>query len=169
MSEADEIRKLTDYFRTLGASNPEQWAESEIKEGIPQYARFVFLKTAWNAVISEGNDTWIDNAIKQSEREPNDPCSGAGVALKRMLAAGISRQDITSLVRVMQYETLFALCYQLDDSSVAEYPAETLPQVHWALMQVTEEGEHVGEIGGLHESVLELDPTEREMRPKSQT
>jgi hypothetical protein len=166
MPEADDVRKLTDHFKALGANNPEQWAESQVKEGIPQYARFVFLKTAWNAVVSEGSDHWIDNLIKQYERKPNDPCSGAGAALKRMLAAGISRQDITDIVRVMQSETLFALCYQLSDSSAVEYPSDALPQVHWALTQVTEEGEHIAEISSLHESVLSLDPTGREMRPR---
>lgn len=167
MPQSDDLRKLTEQFKAFGASNPEQWAESEVKEGIPQYARFVFLKAAWNAVVSEGSDHWIDNVIRQSERKPNGPCSGAGTALKRMLAAGISRQDITDLVRAMQYETLFGLCYQLSDSGVVEYPSDSLPQVHWSLTQVTEEGERIGEISGLHENVLSLDPTGREMRPRN--
>jgi hypothetical protein len=37
----------------------------------------------------------------------------------------------------------------------------------WVLAQVDEDGDLIGPIGGLHESVLETDPTGREMRPRS--
>ncbi len=38
--------------------------------------------------------------------------------------------------------------------------------VAWALAQVDDAGNVLGGIGGLHESVLETDPTGREMRPR---
>jgi hypothetical protein len=83
-----------------------------------------------------------------------------------MLAAGISRQDIIDVVRAMQYQTLFDLCYQLSDSSSAVYPSAGLPRADWGSMQVDEEGQPRGTIESLHESVLRLDPTGREMRPR---
>jgi hypothetical protein len=36
----------------------------------------------------------------------------------------------------------------------------------WALVQIGDDGDVLGNIGGLHESVLETDPTGREMRPR---
>jgi hypothetical protein len=35
----------------------------------------------------------------------------------------------------------------------------------WQLMRTNDDGDCLGPIGGLHESVLETDPTGREMRP----
>lgn len=41
---AMDQKELTALFRRLGASNPDEWAHSEITEGIPQLARCVFLR-----------------------------------------------------------------------------------------------------------------------------
>ncbi len=38
--------ELTELFARLGARDPEKWARSQIKEGIPQLARFLFLRQA---------------------------------------------------------------------------------------------------------------------------
>jgi hypothetical protein len=35
-----DLLRLTEQFRAFGASDPEGWAESQVEEGIPQYARF---------------------------------------------------------------------------------------------------------------------------------
>ena len=43
-------------------------------------------------------------------REPDAPCAGIGPALQRLLAEGVNPQDLTDVVRVMQYELLFGLC-----------------------------------------------------------
>jgi len=167
MNQDEKIKELTARFKTLGLTNPEMWAESELKERIPQYARAVFLKTAWNAVVPEDNDSWIDGRIKSFERDPTGPCAGAGRAIRRMLSLGVSREDITDLVRAMQYEVLHSLCYQLSDPSVVEYTSKTLPQIEWALMRLDKSGNPLNPIDGLHESVLSLDPTGREMRPRN--
>jgi hypothetical protein len=62
------IAKLTDVFRRLGADDPKGWAASEIEEGIPQLATFLFLKTAWRYIVSENDTTWIETAIETSSR-----------------------------------------------------------------------------------------------------
>jgi hypothetical protein len=83
-----------------------------------------------------------------------------------MLAAGASREDIAEIVRVMQWELLFALTYLLSDSGKVQYPSKKLPRVRWALFEVDENDEPLHTIPGLHESVLGTDPSGREMRPK---
>jgi hypothetical protein len=83
-----------------------------------------------------------------------------------MIAAGVSRQDIAEIVRVMQWQVLAGLAYQLSDPGVVEYPSEELPQVNWTLFEVDEDGEPLHPIDLLHESVLDTDPSGREMRPK---
>jgi hypothetical protein len=56
------------------------------------------------------------------------------------------------------------MCYQLEDPSIEE---PELNQVAWGLFEVDDEGNAGRSIHGLHESVLETDPTGREMRPKN--
>jgi hypothetical protein len=169
MTEAEEIRKLADQFRALGANNPEGWARSQVQEGIPQYSRFVFLRQMWRSVTPEGDTAWIEASIARCDRRPRDPGASVGPILKRMLAAGLSREDISEFARVMQWETLADIAYQLDDSGIVSYPSETTPPVHWALCEVTEDGEVKHIIDAIHESVLDVEPSGREMRPKGVT
>jgi len=62
----------------------------------------------------------------------------------------------------MQWRLLFGLCQLLDDPGNIESEAG---DIAWRLFQV-DEGDHpIAMMGGLAESVLETDPTGREMRP----
>ena len=58
-----EKSRLADIFRRLGADDPVGWARSQVDEGIPQLARFAFLKDAWAHVLDEDDATWIDREI----------------------------------------------------------------------------------------------------------
>jgi len=169
MAKEQEIQKLTEHFRALGASDPESLARSQIEEGIPQYARLVFLRQAWQSVIADGDTSWIEPQIQQAERRPRQPGAGIGPALKRMLAAGVTREDIAEVVRVMQWGVLARIAYQLEDPGVVEYSSEETPRVSWTLFEVDNDGQPLHPINGLHESVLDTDPTGREMRPKGVT
>ena len=169
MPDEQKIQEWTEHFRALGAYDPESWARSQVEEGIPQYARFVFLRQAWQSAVADGDTSWIDPQIQRAERRPRDPGAGIGPALKRMFAAGASREDITEVVRVMQWSVLADIAYQLADPGVVEYPSEEMPQVNWGLFEVDEGGQPLHPIDGLHESVLDTDPTGREMRPKGVT
>jgi hypothetical protein len=83
-----------------------------------------------------------------------------------MLDAGASRDDIAEVVRVMQWEVLAGLAYQLADPGVVDYPSDDLPPVNWGLFELDDDGEPLRPIDGLHESVLDTDPSGREMRPR---
>jgi hypothetical protein len=63
MSREQDIQEPADHFRALGADEPESWARSQVEEGIPQYARFVFLRQAWTNVIPDGDTSWIGPLI----------------------------------------------------------------------------------------------------------
>jgi hypothetical protein len=78
-----------------------------------------------------------------------------------MLAKGVRRRAIVDLVRVFQYSALYHACSILDGSHV-----EDVPITDWTLHQVDEEGKDVAIIQGLHEVLLGMDPTGREMRPR---
>jgi hypothetical protein len=57
-------KTLTDLFRKLGARDPEPWAASLTAEGIPQVARFPFLRGAWRNVVPEEDTTWLQSYIE---------------------------------------------------------------------------------------------------------
>lgn len=162
MSEVEELTKL---FRKLGADDPESWASSQVNEGINQLGRFVFLREAWALVISEDDHRWIDGEIKASELSPEAPTSGTGKALKNVIDKGCDKQDISDAVRGMQYELLFRLCYLLECPDELE---QELGEFSWGLMQLDSDGQPIAYIQALHESVLGMDPTGREMRPRTE-
>jgi hypothetical protein len=156
--------RLTHLFKIAGATDPHVWAKSEIDEGIPQLARFLFLRQAWRLVVADGDVSWIDREIQRSKQQPDVPGAGLGHALSRLLSSGANREDLTELVRTAQWQLLHGMCYQLEDPSIEE---SELDHVAWGLFEVDEEGRAGRPIHGLHESVLETDPTGREMRPKN--
>ena len=159
----DSVAKLSSLFRKLGAANPEQWAASQLEEDIPQLHRYLLQRQAWRQILAEDDQDWIDAYIRHSESRPSDPYSGIGPALKRCLDKGAAPEDLTEIVRVMQAELLFGIAYLLEDPDIRDPDVDDLC---WALFAIDEDGQPLAQIGGLHESVLETDPTGREMRPK---
>jgi hypothetical protein len=162
MSSNSDINALIRRFAALGASDPETWARSQVEEGIPQLARFLFLRQAWQHVVPDDDPAWITAEMKAANDDPEAPFAGVGHALARLKANGASDADLTDLVRGMQVNLLSSLCYLLEDPGLDGDPEAE--DISWALCQITEEG--AVPVNGLHESVLESDPTGREMRPR---
>jgi hypothetical protein len=162
-----DLDGLTALFEKLGAREPESWARSQIEEGIPQLQRFLFLRQAWRNVVRDGETGWMQGLMERAQKRPDAPYAGVGHALRRCLDAGASAQDLNDIVRGMQAELLFGLCYLLDDPGLTE---RELSDLGWGLFQLDAEGRPVPPcINGLHESVLEMDPTGREMRPRQRS
>jgi hypothetical protein len=155
--------ELTALFRKLGASDPEGWAGSQVREGINQLARFLFLRKAWSLIVREGDTSWIDGEIKYAEAKPQKSYAGVGTALKTLRSLGAGDDQIIDIVRGMQAELLFGFCYLLDEAG--DHETESLG-VLWGLVQMGTDGRPLEPISSLHESVLETDPTGREMRPR---
>jgi hypothetical protein len=163
METQKDLETLTKIFAQLGARDPESWAESQIENGIPQLARFLFLRQAWRSIVEEGDASWIDEAIERAKNDPSEPYAGGGHALVSLKAKGATDDELTDLVRAMQAKLLFSFCYLLEDPGDLE---EEIADVGWALVEVDDEDNIISGIPGLHESVLEMDPTGREMRPR---
>lgn len=151
------LEQLTDLFASLGAPDPKSWALSQTEEGIPQLGRFLFLRQAWKQVIKADDASWMHELLSVGA----SGSEGAGsAALKGILGAGAAPEDVTALVRAMQWRLLFAFCYLLDDPGEIEDEVAT---VGWALFQTNAEGEPTIRLSGLHESVIETDPCLNEM------
>lgn len=152
-------QELVALFARLGARNPEQWAKSQLGGNIPQLARFLFLRQAWELVVNSDDRTWIQT---QAATDSSAPGSAITPALKRLREKGASEEDLTTVVRVMQWRLLSAFCYLLDDPGNLEDEAG---DIAWRLFEVNKNGDPIAVISGLHESVLETEPSGREMRP----
>ncbi|MCP3383917.1 hypothetical protein NLM31_26465 [Bradyrhizobium sp. CCGUVB4N] len=151
--------ELTELFRRLGARNPADWARSQLDEDLPQLARFLFLREAWKLVVADDGAGWIRDRINDVSSNPGGEI---GPALQRLLSAGAAESDLTAVVRAMQWRLLFGLCRLLDDPGSLEEEARG---VAWRLFQIDEDERPTVVMGGLYESILEMDPTGREMRP----
>ncbi len=147
--------RLTSLFEKLGARNPEEWARSQMTEGIPQLARFLFLRQAWRGVVSPSDPTWIDASLQGYKTNPDAPYAPVGKAIETLQAKGATEQELTELVRGMQAELLFNLCCLVEGPGEVE---EEVSDVAWGLFLLDDEDQPVQSIEGLHESVLETDP-----------
>ena len=100
-------QELTDLLARLGAPNPAGWARSQIREGMPQLVRFVFLRQAWKLIVASGDTKWIEQQLQVSAHEP---LGAIASALTRLLAQDVQKEDLTTVVKVMQCRLLFSLC-----------------------------------------------------------
>ncbi|HKP63915.1 MAG TPA: hypothetical protein VJV78_44580 [Polyangiales bacterium] len=164
--------ELMKVFTALGADDPGAWTDSQLEEDIPQLHRFVFLAKAWSAIPDERSHRWIGAEIDAHSKNPSGPYTGSGRALARLRALGASDTDLTELVRAKLAEFLFHVAYLIADPGYipdARYQepevAAILGRVNWALCALNDDGEPIGVVDSLHESVLETDPLHREATP----
>jgi hypothetical protein len=167
LDEQTRLRALAliDRMRAWGAPDPESWVYSEVEENIAQSTRFLVLRTLWRDI-----DAWRDRCpqyvpdlIAQAAVDPTQSFADAGIALKRMIDAGISFEDIGAFARMVAYESVFTVLERIDAGHDHEV---TEPAPRWELVELDEQGVSTGRsVGGLHENILSLDPTGREGRP----
>lgn len=104
-----------------------------------------FLHDLWDGVINPNmQERWIDNVLRASEQNPDAPFADLAPALKRLLAAGAGRRDLSLIARFAAYEAVFGTLYALSDPGVDDNDVEML-----------------------HESLLGADPSGKEGRPGS--
>ncbi len=149
----DNVQRLTELLRILGADKPEEWASSQVFEDIPQVARFLFLRQAWRLVVSPSDPSWIESQVKAPDEFPTGQNTDVSRALRSLQAKGATPDEITTLVRGMQAELLFSLCYLLDDPGDIE-----VSDINWGLFLLDSNSKPVSPISGLYESVLGTDP-----------
>lgn len=163
----ERATRLAAAFREFGAPDPESWARSEISEDKPQFARFLVLRSIWPDEIdrwAREPDRWILKAVEEAAGRPNGLFADAGLAMARMLDRGVSFTDIASVARLVAYSTAFGVLQHIDEGC-DEAVSDDAPG--WCLVETSAKGRPTGrEIGGLHESILMMDPSGREGRPR---
>ena len=157
----NDLEGLTEIFKKAGAINPEMCASSQFEEGINQLGRFSFLKAITSEWLKEDDVNWVDNQIEFNYTRPGDPCSQLPMALKEMLDKNVSRETIIDLIRVIQFNTLYHVCSIIDKTFETDTPI-----TNWSLFELDENDNPKDILNGLHESLLEFDPSGKEMNPR---
>jgi hypothetical protein len=135
---------LVERMRSLGAPDPESWAQSEITEDIAQEATWLLVRAIWASCI---NGLTPDTVTRYA------PAS-------RAIEAGASVEDIIQAMRGYAYEAAFGVLQLLDAGDVeapADAPGWTLDEVRY-----DEDGNahRTGRVlNGVYESLLTSDPS----------
>jgi hypothetical protein len=91
-------------------------------------------------------------------------------ALHRILARGADADDLTDVVRAMQYEIIYNVCQLLDDPALLGIRRRVPPgqvKVRWELTAVRTAPAERRPIGDLHTELDEHDPSGRGGEPRS--
>jgi hypothetical protein len=123
----NDVAELTKLFENFGERDAEALAMSQLQEGIPQLQRFLFLREAWRRITDDADTTWVDPDVANAEAYPNAPYAAFGVALKRAVKSGVSRQDLTDIARGVKARLLFELCYR---SMILLFPSPSYATSH---------------------------------------
>lgn len=84
----------------------------------------------------------LDQVMARGKQLPNEPFADAGPAIERILAAGADRRDLRLVLRWAAYGAVFDTLYEI-------------------------EGLGSGDLDGIHELLLNADPSGMEGRPGS--
>lgn len=127
----------------------------------------IFLRGVWKAIPDEDNLSWVEQLAKSEIKDT--PLGDFGSLLKEMIDKGVSPYSIARFAKIIGYETAFGICYHLDDP-IASYEgfADNVEELSWGLFLVDEETyEPTESLHSLHETLLSLDPSGREMHPQN--
>jgi hypothetical protein len=147
MTDPDgRLAQLTERMGQLGADDPAAWARSEVTENIAQQARRLVLRRLWPRAI----DGWRDIAVLQ--RLP---------VTARLLGQGADPADLSRALRLAAYEAVFTVLSIVDEGYDPGAPHDA---PGWRLMETEPGSDQLTgrDIGGLHESILSLDPSGNE-------
>ena len=126
----------------------------------------IFLRGVWELIPSEEDTTWVDKIAK--DQRTDEPLGDYGDLIQEMLRKGVSSDSIARFAKIVAYETAFRLLYHLDDPSASyENFEDVAPELFWSLFLVDNETEApAARLTCLYESLLSMDPSGREMRPR---
>lgn len=141
--QKSELADLATRLDNAGAKNPLSWAFSEVTEGIPQFGRFLILKTLFTLARSTGDNIDIaydfDEEIKEKYSE---------------IAGYVGEDKLNSFLSSYSKGIIYNIIDLLDEGNL-NYQED---KISWLLMKTDEEGEPTNQIiQGLHEDFLEFE------------
>ncbi|MCO4179681.1 hypothetical protein LG195_09735 [Proteus terrae] len=149
--ENSRFKDLCEQLKAAGATNPKSWANSELQENIPQFARFLVLKGF--------TDIYRDVEGNLSEM---DIYSDEAPEVYQKLASQFDEQELKELLHFYGKSIIGKVIDMLDQSYLYDVNAN----VGWSLMELDNKGTTTDRlIQDLHEDFLEFE--ESELAPNS--
>ena len=138
-----QLNDLVNRLSKAGAKNPLQWARSEVREGIPQFGRFLVLKRLFeiikspetNIALASDFDGEIDDKFEE-------------------ISKTIGKEKLIDFLTSFSKGLASSFIELLDEGN--ENADED--KVNWVLLKTDDKGEHTEQIiQGLHEDFLEFE------------
>ena len=142
-TQKEQFESLVIRLENAGAKNPLQWASSEVTEGIPQFGRFLMLKSLFD--ISKSTD---DNISMAGDFDENFDEKYAEI------------KDIVGQEKLLAFLTSYSkgIIYNVVEILDEGNREVDRDKISWTLMKTDENFEPTGQIiQGLHEDFLEFD------------
>jgi hypothetical protein len=141
-SHEHALAALNQRMAELGAANPAAWAGSKVREGIPERARYLALRRIWATALSP----WRDRGTLR--RYPS---------LARLLDRGATRTCWPQPAATSSSNVVGDVIMVIDEGYDPGAPHDS---PGWALIETSADSETITgrAVGGLHESLLQVDP-----------
>ena len=141
-SHEHALAALNQRMAELGAANPAAWAGSKVREGIPERARYLALRRIWATALSP----WRDRGTLR--RYPS---------LARLLDRGVDPDLLAAAIRHVVFNVVGDVIMVIDEGYDPGAPHDS---PGWALIETSADSETITgrAVGGLHESLLQVDP-----------
>lgn len=151
--ENSRFKDLCEQLKAAGAINPKSWANSELQENIPQFARFLVLKGL--------TDIYRDVEGNLSEIESY---SDEATEAHQKLASQFDEQELKELLHFYGKSIIGKVIDMLDQG----YLYDVNDNVGWSLMELDNKGTTTDRlIQGLHEDFLEFEESELDLNTKA--
>lgn len=151
--ENSRFKDLCEQLKAAGATNPKSWANSELQENIPQFARFLVLKGL--------TDIYRDVEGNLSEIESY---SDEATEAHQKLASQFDEQELKELLHFYGKSIIGKVIDMLDQG----YLYGVNDNVGWSLMELDNKGTTTDRlIQGLHEDFLEFEESELDLNTKA--
>lgn len=151
--ENSRFKDLCEQLKAAGATNPKSWANSELQENIPQFARFLVLKGL--------TDIYRDVEGNLSEIESY---SDEATEAHQKLASQFDEQELKELLHFYGKSIIGKVIDMLDQG----YLYDVNDNVGWSLMELDNKGTTTDRlIQGLHEDFLEFEESELDLNTKT--
>lgn len=156
MPNQEALHNLIETFRLLGADDPESWAVSEVEEGIPQLAMYVFLRRALELFSERSLERWVQSVVHGHASQH----ALAKQALSRIFERGIPREDVRCILDSFGCDVLMEFCCLIDNTCSSHFDDDQLNRkmahIDWRLYAVDDNGNPTSPMEGLHEIVNDV-------------
>ncbi len=140
-TQKEEILKLVIKLENAGAKNPFSWAFSEVKEGIPQFSRFIFLKHIFDIIDDLENNILLANEVDEFYKIDI-------YSVSEKIEKHIGKEEFEKFLKSYTKGVMWQVLNLIDEGN---YNEEDYPM--WSLKECNS-GKN---IGGLHEDFYEFE------------